>query len=121
MRRAVALVVAALLAACTPTVLTIDTDIAQLKGKAVVVYFGEPAEIASMCADWGLAGSAACVAMAPSPSEKTAMLWKYTQHMAQFGLDCVILSPPSPEALMHELTLCALRPKWYPNSHDPKA
>jgi hypothetical protein len=121
MRRAAALVVAALLAGCSVTALTVDTDLEQLKGKAVVVYFGDPAEISKMCADWGLPGSVACVAMATSPAEKTKMLWEYSQRMTGFGLDCVVLAPPSPEALMHELTLCALRPKWYPNSHDPKA
>jgi hypothetical protein len=119
MRRAAALVVAALLGGCT--VLTVDTDLEKLQGKAVVVYFGNQADIASMCADWGLPGSAACVAMATSPAERTRMLHKYTQHMMEFGLDCVILAPPSPEALMHELTICANQPSWYWNKADPKA
>lgn len=109
------------LAACAPVALTLDTDLAALKGKAVVVYFGDELEILQMCAEWGVPGSLACVAMATSPEEKLRILHSYTQHMAQFGLDCVVLAPPSIPALAHELTLCAKPRAWYWNKSDPGA
>lgn len=121
MRKAIAILLLLLAGACAPVALTLDTDLEKLRGQSVVVYIGDPAEITAMCAQWGLPGSLACTSMATIPAEKTRMLHAYTQHMAGFGLDCVILSPPSPEALMHELTLCALKPAWYWNKADPKA
>lgn len=116
MTRVGILAAALALAGCGP--LLIRPELETAVGKVMVVWVGEPHDVAHTCAtEFGLPGSVACVSMSQGPEQAAAMLerWAEALRARGSGIDCIIATPASLETLAHEMTLCGKQPAWYWN------